>query len=131
MAAKIPEELIHKITLMSYQLSPHPLAKIIKINRAFIKEIDNKIQDKYELYQKIADMPNQEEFFQSFLYRDLYQSINDLVYENNDNKRLMKLYMKELGFPSWQTSPYNYVDFMIRLMTQQYGWDLSLFDEFA
>ena len=28
-ATEIPEELVHKITLMSYKLSPHPTAKII------------------------------------------------------------------------------------------------------
>ena len=28
-ASEIPEELIHKITLMSYELNPHPVGKIM------------------------------------------------------------------------------------------------------
>ena len=54
MSAKlIPEVLINKITLMAYQLNPHPIAKIfIEFKNNFDKNLDV-FKDNYKFYRSV------------------------------------------------------------------------------
>ena len=126
MSAKlIPEELITKITIMSYQLHPHPLATILKDKYLFIENINKLITDKYNLYHKIADVPTQQEFMTSFMYDDLNQEIYSLTCWGEYNKSGI---IKELNGSNDTPIP-EYIEFILIDITEDNGWDYQTDDE--
>ena len=125
-ANTIPEELITKITIMSYQLHPHPLATILKDKELFIDNINKLIEDKYNLYQKIADVPNLEYFKKSFMYADLSQEIARLTYYGKYNKSgIIKEINRNRPPGDGQAPIPKYLGFNLYWMTIDNGWDLT------
>ena len=69
----IPEELQTKITLMAYQLSPHPLATIFNQHKTFYSEGGINLY-KLEFYDFLDDVP-----YKYTRHKDLILARNDLI----------------------------------------------------
>jgi len=128
-ANTIPEELITKITIMSYQLHPHPLASILKGKFLFLENIDKVITDKYNLYHKIADVPTHEGFMKSFMYDDLNQEIYSLTYWGEYNKSgIIKEFNRKVNGSNDTPVP-EYIEYVLIDITEDNGWDYQTDDE--
>ena len=125
-ASILPEEIAHKIMLMTYELNPHPLAIIIKNKQKLIKKIDYMIYGKYELYYDLSHHPSKERFIKSFMYDDLKDDIYDILYDENEtNINTFHVYMKEIDFKDFEEySIAIYLDFMLFTITNENEWQM-------
>lgn len=98
---EIPEELVHKITLMSYKLSPHPTAQVIdgtikpkqltyKQFNKYLNNITNKAYFRYMEYSCQYDYPAD---MQTLCWEIKHVLIEDDMFNGlkyNDVKKMMK-----------------------------------------
>ena len=128
-ANTIPEELITKITIMSYQLHPHPLATILKDKYLFIENINKLITGKYNLYHKIADVPSQAGFMKSFMYDDLNQEIYSLTYWGGYNKSGIIKELNRQVNGSNETPIPEYIEYVLIDITEDNDWEPNESDD--
>ena len=81
---EIPEELVHKITLMAYQLNPHPLAKLTHLKNNFINKTEKDLMKLWkQTNPRRGETWAEDEFEDRFLDSDVFEKYWMSVYEED------------------------------------------------
>ena len=77
----IPEVLVHKIMLMTYELNPHPLARIIKKEKEICyNDIKTRAREGYYYYEKNIHSPPDDDL--AFEFMDWYSKAYSLYWRD-------------------------------------------------